>query len=262
MKHPAKKPVFSKSKPFHTDFSERKKPKSLDEKEAFKPRRQPLADPIPSRSRKKSLNPGTMLCPIPAVLITCKGRAGKVNVFTVAWTGVVCSDPPMVSISVRPTRYSFELIKETGEFVINLPTTREVYWLDKCGIITGRDINKPELAGFTLEGASKVDVPLIRECPVNIECRVVRSMELGSHTMFLAKILNVQVNEDLMDKNGLVRLERAGLVAYAHGFYYRLGKQMGKFGFSVQRRGKKKPAEVPAERPRPVHKEKAGPRKK
>jgi flavin reductase (DIM6/NTAB) family NADH-FMN oxidoreductase RutF len=199
------------------------------------------APPSPAEklSLKQSLKPGTMLFPLPVVLVTCQNRQGKVNVLTVAWTGIVCSDPPLVSISVNPQRYSHDFIRETGEFVINLPTAKEAFWTDKCGVVSGRDLDKIERAGFTLGKSEQVSVPHIEECPIQLECRVERTTELGSHTMFIARIVNVMVTRSLIDPKGRVAVEKAGLIAYAHGFYYHLGKQIGRFGFSVR---KKKPA--------------------
>ncbi len=181
--------------------------------------------------------PGTMLFPLPAVMVSC-GTMEKSNIMTVAWTGIVNSEPPMTYISVRPERYSHALVKETGQFVINLTTDRLVWNTDFCGVKSGRDIRKFSLPGLTPERASQVSAPLIQESPVNLECVVDRSMILGSHEMFLAKIVAVDVDERLLDAKGVLHLENAGLAAYVHGKYFTLGRLIGTFGYSVKKKGK------------------------
>lgn len=178
---------------------------------------------------------GTMLYPLPPVMVSC-GTMEKSNIITVAWTGTVNSEPPMTYVSVRPERYSYGLIKETGEFVINLTTDRLVWNADFCGVKSGRDVDKFALPGLTAIAASEVSAPMIEESPVNIECRVERSMLLGSHEMFLAKITAVNVSEKLLDAKGVLHLEKAGLAATAHGKYFTLGRQVGSFGYSVKKR--------------------------
>ena len=178
---------------------------------------------------------GTMLYPLPPVMVSC-GTMEKSNIITVAWTGTVNSEPPMTYVSVRPERYSYGLIKETGEFVINLTTDRLVWNADFCGVKSGRDVDKFALPGLTAIAASEVSAPMIEESPVNIECRVERSMLLGSHEMFLAKIIAVNVSEQLLDAKGVLHLEKAGLAATAHGKYFTLGRQVGSFGYSVKKR--------------------------
>ena len=178
---------------------------------------------------------GTMLYPLPPVMVSC-GTMEKSNIITVAWTGTVNSEPPMTYVSVRPERYSYGLIKETGEFVINLTTDRLVWNADFCGEKSGRDVDKFALPGLTAIAASEVSAPMIEESPVNIECRVERSMLLGSHEMFLAKIIAVNVSEKLLDAKGVLHLEKAGLAATAHGKYFTLGRQVGSFGYSVKKR--------------------------
>ena len=178
---------------------------------------------------------GTMLYPLPPVMVSC-GTMEKSNIITVAWTGTVNSEPPMTYVSVRPERYSYGLIKETGEFVINLTTDRLVWNADFCGVKSGRDVDKFALPGLTAIAASEVSAPMIEESPVNIECRVDRSMLLGSHEMFLAKIIAVNVSEKLLDAKGVLHLEKAGLAATAHGKYFTLGRQVGSFGYSVKKR--------------------------
>jgi len=201
------------------------------------PRRQPKPRPeAPPGLEKRTLQPGALLCPLPVVLVTCCGRDRTPNVFTVAWTGIVCSDPPMLSISVRPERHSFRMLQDVGEFVVNVPSARDVWWTDACGVHSGRDRDKIGMAGFTLLESEKVSVPALAQCPVHLECRVQKTLPLGTHVLFLARIVNVRVNEALVDRKGKVALEKAGLIAYAHGFYYRLGKRIGRFGFSVRKK--------------------------
>lgn len=178
---------------------------------------------------------GTMLYPLPPVMVSC-GSMEKSNIVTVAWTGIVNSEPPMTYISLRPERHSYSLIKESGEFVINLTTERLVWNADFCGVRSGRDMRKFSLRGLTAEAATQVGAPMIAESPVNIECRVEKYIPLGSHEMFLSKILAVNVEEKLLDAKGVLHLERAGLAATAHGKYYALGRQIGTFGYSVKKK--------------------------
>lgn len=190
---------------------------------------------------KISWKPGNMLYPVPAVMVSCQREGGKPNIITVAWAGTTNTNPAMVSISVRPERYSYGIIKDTGEFVINLVTKELVYAADFCGVRSGRDVDK--FAGMNLHEAESEEVraPGIYESPVNIECRVVSEQLLGSHTMFLAEVVNVNVDDKYMDENGKFNLNSSGLVAYSHGEYFELGKKLGKFGYSVQRAaGKRK----------------------
>ena len=190
---------------------------------------------------KQSWRPGTVLSPVPAVLVSCGGTQGwKPNLITIAWTGTVCSEPPMLSISVRPERYSHEIIKNTGEFVVNVPSLREARALDWCGVVSGRDADKFAVSGLTPATAIKLQSPIVRECPINIECRIRQSIPLGSHTLFLAEVVAVQVTSSLIDAKGRLCLEKGGLVAYAHGHYFTLGRCLGHFGFSV-RKSKGKP---------------------
>lgn len=178
---------------------------------------------------------GTLLAPVPPALITC-GILEKPNVFTVAWTGILNSDPPKTYVSVRPSRFSYGLIKESGVFVINLPTAELVRSVDFCGVHSGRDKDKLKICGLTAERASAVEAPLLSECPLSLECRVSEVLPLGSHDMFLADIVAVDVDEKLVDASGKLCLDRAGLLAYAHGSYYRLGQKLGTFGFSVRKK--------------------------
>lgn len=176
-----------------------------------------------------------MVYPLPAVLVTCRDKTGRDNVLTIAWTGTVCSDPAMTYISVRPSRYSYEMIKETGEFVINLTTRELAKATDYCGVRSGRDVDKFEAMHLTKEKADVVNVPMIAESPVNIECKVTEVKALGSHDMFLAKVVAVHADEAYMDENGKFSLEAADPIAYSHGTYFTLGEKLGTFGYSVKR---------------------------
>jgi flavin reductase (DIM6/NTAB) family NADH-FMN oxidoreductase RutF len=186
---------------------------------------------------KQSWKPGNVLSPVPAVLVSCGGeRRWKPNLITIAWAGNVCSDPPMLSISVRPERYSYEIIKTTGAFVVNVPSLRQAKAVDWCGVVSGRDVEKFTGAGLTPAPALRVDCPIVLECPLNIECRVRESLSLGSHTLFVAEVIAVQVTSALIDAKGRLCLEKAGLLAFAHGQYFALGRCIGRFGFSVRKR--------------------------
>lgn len=193
--------------------------------------------PAKQTLQKKSWKPGNMLSPVPAVLVSCGGtEKWKPNLITIAWAGTVCSNPPMVSISVRPERYSYEIIKQTGEFTINLPAVKQTKATDWCGVVSGRNHDKFEKTGLTPAPGLKTSCPIVLECPVNIECRVTRTLELGSHVLFLAEVVAVQVSSELIDAKGKLCLEKAGLIAYVHGEYFALGKDLGHFGFSVRKR--------------------------
>lgn len=181
-----------------------------------------------------------LLAPVPAALVTC-GTPESPNVLTIGWTGIVCTRPPMTYISVRPERYSHDIIKGSGEFVINLTTSAMVKTTDFCGVKSGRDTDKFAVCGLHAVPAKAVSAPLIEECPVSLECRVTESKLLGSHTMFLAEIVGVDVDERYIDSKGKLNLQQCGLAAYAHGEYFALGRKLGDFGFSVRRK-KKRPA--------------------
>ena len=185
--------------------------------------------------------PGNMLYPVPAVLVSCADREGNSNILTVAWAGTVCSTPPMLSISVRPERYSFHMIRETGEFVVNLTTEKLARVTDLCGVKSGRNVDKWKETGLTQEPGEIVKAPLIRECPVNLECRVRQEMELGSHSLFIAEVVSVHVDDAYMDEKNRFHLEKASPICYSHGAYFGLGKQVGTFGYSVAKK-KKRPA--------------------
>lgn len=176
-----------------------------------------------------------MLYPVPPVLVSVRGADGSINVLTVAWAGTVCSDPAMLSISVRPSRHSYEMLRQSGEFVVNLVTEEMVPAADFCGVRSGAQIDKFEAAGLTPSASEKVAAPGIAESPVNIECRVRQVIPLGSHDLFLADVAAVRVDSDLLDAEGKLHLERAKLVAYSHGMYYALGRELGSFGFSVRK---------------------------
>ncbi len=191
---------------------------------------------------KEIWQPGNMLYPIPAVMVSC-GREGEVpNIITVAWVGNVCSSPAMLSISVRKERYSYDIIKETGEFVVNLTNKKLMKATDWCGVRSGRDYNKFKEMNLTPQESNKISAPGILESPVNIECKVSHVLELGSHDMFVAEVLCVDVDDKYMDEKGRFDMKKANLVAYSHGEYFTLGEKIGKFGYSVAKKpkGKKK----------------------
>ena len=190
-----------------------------------------------------------MLYPLPAVMVSCKDRENRPNIITVAWTGTVCTDPPMVYISLRKSRYSYELIKDSGEFVINLVTYDLARAADYCGVRSGRDVDKFEQMHLHLSPSKTIDTCGIAESPVCIECRVRQILPLGTHDMFLAEVAAVGINEEYLDETGRFQLNDAGLIAYSHGEYYRLGEYIGKFGYSVAKRpskhtGRKKSAQA------------------
>ena len=185
---------------------------------------------------RQSWKPGNMLYPGPAVLITAADKRGNANVFTVAWTGTVCSDPPMVSISVRPERYSHHMIEETGEFVINLTTRNLTRAVDYCGVKSGRDTDKFKDMNLSILSADKVKAPLIKESPVNMECCVKQTLRLGTHDMYMAEVVAVHADETYMDEKGRFLFENADPIAYSHGSYFTLGEKLGTFGYSVKKR--------------------------
>ena len=188
------------------------------------------------KMEKQEWKPGNMLYPLPAVMVSCADAEGKTNILTVAWTGTVCTNPPMLSISVRPERYSCHMIQETGEFVVNLTTEALVRAADLCGVKSGRDVDKWKEAGLTPVPARRVKAPLIGESPVNLECRVEKELALGSHIMFVARVVSVSVDEAYMDEKGSFHLDLAKPLCYSHGTYFSLGRETGKFGFSVAKK--------------------------
>ncbi|MCD7730479.1 MAG: flavin reductase family protein [Oscillospiraceae bacterium] len=188
---------------------------------------------------RKTLAPGTLLSPLPAVMISC-GTMENANVFTVAWTGIINTKPPMTYISVRPSRYSYGIIKESGEFVINLTTSGLVRETDFCGVKSGRDIDKAEKCGLHFEPAGVVSAPIIAESPLSLECRVTEVKPLGSHDMFIAEIAAVSADERYIDSKGKINLQQAGLMTYSHGEYFAIGRKLGEFGYSVAKKAKNK----------------------
>ena len=186
--------------------------------------------------KKQEWKPGNMLYPVPAVMVSCAKPGQKPNIITVAWAGTICSDPVMLSISVRKERFSHEIISDTGEFVVNLTTKDLCRAADFCGVRSGRDVDKFKEMKLTPLKSSRISAPGIAESPVNIECRVVEVKELGSHDMFIARVEAVTVDERFMDESGRFKLDDARLVAYSHGEYFELGEKIGKFGFSVAKR--------------------------
>ena len=184
--------------------------------------------------------PGNMLYPLPAVMVSTGDKAGNQNILTVAWTGTICTNPPMAYISVRPERYSYQMIKDTGEFVINLTTERLAKVTDYCGVRSGRDTDKWKETGLTPGPAETLlYAPVIKECPVSIECRVTEIKELGSHHMFLAEVKTVQVDESYLNEKNKFELNKTGLLAYSHGEYLGLRKKIGTFGYSIRKKRKR-----------------------
>ena len=177
----------------------------------------------------------TLLNPTPSVLVSC-GTLEKPNVFTVGWTGIICTRPPRTYISVRPSRYSYGLIKQSGEFVINLTTEKLLEAVDRCGVYTGKNKDKFKLCNLSAEKSATVDAPSVAQSPVCLECKVFDVKELGSHDMFLADITAVCVDEGLLDESGALSLEKAGILAYSHGKYYSLKKPLDSLGFAVKKK--------------------------
>lgn len=185
---------------------------------------------------KQIWKPGNMVYPVPAVLVTCADEMGKLNVMTAAWTGTVCSEPPMAYVSIRRERYSNPIIRKSGEFTINLTTEALAFATDFCGVRSGWETDKFKETGLTVLPGETVKAPLIGESPVGIECRVSQILELGSHDMFLGMVTAVVADEDYLDEKGKFDLAKAKLLAYSHGEYYGLGNLLGSFGYSVRKR--------------------------
>ena len=185
---------------------------------------------------KELWKPGNMLYPLPVVMVSMADKNGK-TIITIAWAGTVCTNPPMVSISVRPERYSYPILKETGEFVINLTTKELAFATDYCGVKSGRDVDKFKEMKLTPLKAKEVKAPLIQESPVNLECRVREILPLGSHHMFLADVAAVHADEKYMDEKHKFHLEKAEPIVYSHGAYLACGEQIGTFGYSVKKKG-------------------------
>lgn len=185
---------------------------------------------------KTSWKPGNLVVPAPAALVSCKDKNGKANLITVAWCGNINSDPPMLSISIRPERHSHHMIMETGVFVVNLPGSDLGKAVDYCGVVSGRDVDKWEEAGLTPFTMEKTECPAVAETPINIGCRLTRTIELGSHDMFLGIVEEIEVSSKFIDGKGKFQLDKAGLLCYAHGDYYNLGKKGGHFGWSIRKK--------------------------
>jgi flavin reductase (DIM6/NTAB) family NADH-FMN oxidoreductase RutF len=190
---------------------------------------------------KRTFKGSAILNPVPAVLITTQNKEGKTNVFTVGWIGTACTRPPMITVSIRPERLSYEYIKEIMEFVVNLPSASMAKLVDYCGVVSGKKEDKVEKLNLKLEPSEKVSVPSLVDCPVNIECKVRSITSLGSHDLFLAEVVSVSVDEALIDNKDKIHLEKANLIAYSHGEYFSLNnKPLGKFGHSIEKKNKRK----------------------
>lgn len=189
---------------------------------------------------KQKWKPGNMVYPLPAVLVSCGDKKGNINVMTAAWTGTICSNPPMVYVSVRKERHSHHMIQETREYVINLTTEKLAWAADFCGVRSGRDLDKFKEMKLTPVQGELQYAPMIEESPVSIECRVTNVMELGSHDMFMAEVTAVYVDEQYMDEKGTFHLEKAAPMVYSHGQYYGLGRHLGGFGYAVRKKPAKK----------------------
>ena len=189
---------------------------------------------------KQKWKPGNMVYPLPTVLVSCGDKKGNINVMTAAWTGTICSDPPMVYVSVRKERHSHHMIQETREYVINLTTEKLAWTADFCGVRSGRDLDKFKEMKLTPVQGELQYAPMIEESPVSIECRVTNVMELGSHDMFMAEVTAVYADEQYMDEKGTFHLEKAAPMVYSHGQYYGLGRHLGGFGYAVRKKPAKK----------------------
>ena len=185
---------------------------------------------------KQVWRPGNMLYPLPVVMVSVADKEGRPNIITIAWAGTICSNPPMVSISVRPERYSHGIIKETGEFVINLTTKELAYATDYCGVKSGRDVDKFKEMKLTPVSGTQVKAPLIGESPMCLECKVKEVKSLGSHDMFIAEVVAVHADEKYMDEKGKFHLENAEPIVYSHGSYVTTGETIGTFGYSVKKK--------------------------
>lgn len=188
---------------------------------------------------KQTWKPGNMVYPLPAVMVSAADKDGNANIITIAWTGTICTNPAMLYISVRPERYSYNMIRESGEFVVNLTTDALAKATDYCGVRSGRDVDKWKEMNLTKGIANELEfAPIIEECPVNIECKVEEVKELGSHHMFIARVVSVQVDEEYINETGKFCLNETGLMAYSHGEYMTLGEKIGTFGYSVKKNKK------------------------
>lgn len=190
---------------------------------------------------KQTWKAGNMIYPLPAVMVSCGDKEGNTNIITIGWTGTICTNPAMLYISVRPERHSYNMIKESGEFVVNLTTEKLVKQTDYCGVKSGRDVDKFKETKLTRGKANELQyAPTIEESPVNIECKLERIEELGSHHMFIARVVSVQVDEAYMNETGKFCLNETGLIAYSHGEYRTLGEPLGTFGYSIRKKTQKK----------------------
>ena len=185
---------------------------------------------------KRDFKPGNMLYPLPVIMVTVKGKDTPTNIVTLAWTGTINSDPPMISISVRKSRYSYKMLEESGEFCVNL-TTKDLAWAtDYCGVTTGAKLDKWKDAKLTKEPCSAINCDMIKESPVNIECKVTEKKDLGSHTIFYGEVVAVHVDDKYMDEKDAFNFEASDPIAYSHGKYYTLGEYVGKFGYSIEKK--------------------------
>ncbi len=190
---------------------------------------------------KQSWKPGTMIYPLPAVLVSCGANEAEYNMLTIAWVGTICTNPAMCYISIRPERHSYPIIRRTGEFVINLTNEALARATDWCGVKSGKDFNKFTEMGLTAMRGEKVSAPIIAEAPLSIECKVKEIIPLGSHDMFLAEVVNIQAEEQYIDpQTGTFDLEKAKLITYSHGHYYKLGEEIGRFGWTVRKKKQSK----------------------
>ena len=189
---------------------------------------------------KQNFKPGTMIYPLPAVLVSCGATPEEYNVLTVSWTGTICSNPPMCYVSIRPERHSYDIIKRTGAFVINLTNRDMEFATDFCGVKSGRECNKFEMANLTPQKAEFVDAPIVLESPVSIECKVVEVKPLGSHDMFIAEVVNVVVEDLYLQENGQLDMAAMNLLAYNHGQYFDVTNPRGFFGWSIRKKKKLK----------------------
>lgn len=189
---------------------------------------------------KSVWKPGTVVYPVPAVMVSCGDIDGEKNIITVAWTGTINTNPPMTYVSIRPERHSYKMIKKSGEFVINLVTEKLAYACDYCGVRSGKDVDKFKEMKLTAVKGNEVSSPLIYESPVNIECKVKDIVELGSHHMFIGEVVSVSVSDEYMDETGKFHFNKSKPICYSHGGYFGLGKQLGTFGYSVKKQDNKK----------------------
>lgn len=203
--------------------------------------KKPTGKPLESDAGKGHLSwkPGTLIYPLPAVLISCGSNEEEYNLLTISWVGTICTNPPMCYISVRPERHSYDIIKKNKEFVINLTNEKMAYATDWCGVRSGKDFNKFKEMNLTPAKSEFINAPIVKESPISIECRVKEIVKLGSHDMFIADVVNVQADSRYINPvTGEFKLSEAKLIAYSHGHYYKLGEELGKFGWSVKKKKK------------------------